>query len=100
MSMYEPYLARIIELVEKGLNLKEVHTELEKQGIYGTYQGFYWYCKRHSIVARAKKICVNCRHCREYTGKVTGNKLRFCRLNDERITADTIPRWCRWFERK
>lgn len=92
MSMYEPYKDQIIRLVEKGLNLKEVHEELKDFGVYGTYEGLHWYCKHQNI--KAIKSCGNCQHMIEFTGKQTGNKNKFCTKYDEVVKCEIVPRWC------
>lgn len=94
MSMYEPYIEQIKLYIAAGYNLKEIHRKLEKSGAYGTYNGFYDFCRRHGIVAKAGRFCTDCQNCDTYFDMENGYEVRVCNVEKAIIKAKYVPRWC------
>lgn len=94
MSMYEPYIELINKYITDGYNLKEIHKKLEENGVYGTYNTFYDFCKRHGIIAKAGRICKNCQNCDKYYDMENGYEVRVCNAEKAVIKAKYVPRWC------
>lgn len=97
-----PYRERIIELVEQGFTLKDVQEQLEKEGLYISYEAFTNYCKKKGIKTSATRICDYCRYDERFPVMSTNRKdIRICKLYGYGHYAKTVPRWCDGgFERK
>ena len=96
-----PYRERIMELVEQGFTLKYVWEQLEKEGLYISYEAFTNYCKKKGIQPNMTRVCDNCKHDAVYP--VIGNMktIRICMVHKQGHHSKTVPRFCKGgFERK
>lgn len=101
-SIYDEYEGEIKQYILEGYNIKEISKKLnEEHGMYGCYNGFYDFCRRHGIVAKAERHCKNCQNCDTYLNMDNGYKVRVCNAEKAVINAKYVPRWCNdRFEKK